>query len=103
MIISIENEEYLLKYTIRSLFVYEQITGATFTPDKLLNEYTFMYSVLMANNENFNLQFDEFIVKCDNDENLFLTFRKWLLNVLKQKALLQVEEQNLDNEDKKKD
>lgn len=87
--ITIGNEVYELKYTVRALFVYEQITGLPFAPDKLINEYTLMYAILLANNERFNLVFDEFIALCDNDQNIFLNFRIWLLDVLKQKVLFQ--------------
>lgn len=98
--IKIGKQEYFLKYTIRALFVYEQITGTSFNPDKLLNEYTLFYAILIANNENFRLSFEEFISFCDNDQTIFIEFRKWFLDVLKQKALLQKEEPE---DDKKKD
>lgn len=101
--IKIGEQEYKLKYTVRALFTYEQITGTSFTPDKLLNEYTLLYSILIANNVNFHLSFDEFIKLCDDDQNIFIEFRKWFLDVLKQKALLQGEVEDHKADDKKKD
>lgn len=101
--IKIDNQEYILKYTVRALFAYEQITGASFTPDKLLNEYTLLYAILIANNTNFRLTFEEFIDKCDEDQSIFIEFRKWFLDVLRQKALLQTESEELELDNKKKD
>lgn len=102
--IKIGNQEYILKYTVRALFAYEQITGTPFTPDKLLNEYTLLYAILIANNNDFRLTFDEFINECDEDQSIFIEFREWFLDVLKQKALLQTESADKDDpDDKKKD
>ncbi|WP_229058504.1 MULTISPECIES: hypothetical protein [Parabacteroides] len=101
--IKIGNQEYLLKYTVRALFVYEQITGTSFSPDKLLNEYTLLYAILIANNTNFSLTFEELIELCDQDQSIFIEFRKWFLNVLKQKCLLHDESEKQLEDDKKKD
>ena len=103
MKIIIGNKEYKLKYTIRSLFVYEQITGVSFSPDKLINEYTLMYAILVANNDDFSLTFEEFIKLCDEDVNAFIEFRNWLLDVLKQQVLWQTDNQEKESDDKKKD
>lgn len=86
--IRIGNQEYFLKYTVRGLFVYEQITGTTFSPDKLLNEYTLLYAILIACNEGFCMTFEDLINACDEDPAIFIEFRKWLIGVLKQKAIL---------------
>lgn len=101
--IKIDSREYILKYTVRALFVYEQITGVSFTPDKLLNEYTLLYAILIANNSEFSLSFDDFINKCDEDQSIFIEFRKWFLNELRQKALLMEESEDQLSDDKKKD
>lgn len=103
MEIKIADNEYILKYTLRGLFVYEQITGTTFSPDKLLNEYTLFYSILLANNAGFHMTFDDFINACEENAHLFLTFRKWLIETLKQKALLTMENPETDSDSKKKD
>lgn len=100
MTILINQKEYKLKYTIRGLFVYEQLTGTTFNPEQLLNEYTLMYAILIANNDDFNLDFKEFINCCDENASIFLAFRKWLISELKQQTLLLGEKKE---DSKKKD
>lgn len=101
MNIKIADNDYQLKYTVRGLFVYEQITGTTFSPDKLLNEYTLMFSILIANNPHFRLTFDEMIEYCDQDSSIFFGFRKWLLEELKLKATLTGPQEESDSEVKK--
>ena len=39
--IKINGEEYVIKYTIRALFMWEQITGKPFKINTLLDNYIF--------------------------------------------------------------
>lgn len=50
MTITINNIEYKLKYTLRSLFIYEKITDNQFTGKSLIDYYILFYSTLLANN-----------------------------------------------------
>lgn len=101
MTIQINGSDYYLKYTIRALFIYEELTGTTFNPERLLNEYTLMYAILIANNEYFNIEFSEFIRLCDEDTKVFFSFRKWLVAEFKQQALLIGEVKEADTTKKK--
>lgn len=49
--IKINGEEYVIKYTIRALFMMEQITGKPFKINTLLDNYIFFYCMLLANNK----------------------------------------------------
>lgn len=79
MTITINNIEYKLKYTLRSLFIYEKITDNQFTGKSLINYYILFYSTLLANNsDSFKYTFDEFIQLCDDDSSLFVQFTEFL-------------------------
>lgn len=79
MTITINNIEYKLKYTLRSLFIYEKITDNQFTGKSLIDYYILFYSTLLANNsDSFKYTFDEFIELCDDDNNLFVQFAEFL-------------------------
>ena len=67
--ITINNKEYKLKYTIRALFIFEQITNKPFAINTLMDNYLFFYCILLANNEDA-LEWDEFIDALDNEPNL---------------------------------
>lgn len=66
--------EYKLAYNLRSLFVYEEITGKPYTGTKTMDNYFLMFAMLQANNEGFELSFDDFIDACDEDFGLFEAF-----------------------------
>lgn len=70
MNITINNKVYKVKYTIRALFIFEQITGKPFEIKTLLDNYVFFYSMILANNEDNIIQWDEFIDAIDNDSKL---------------------------------
>lgn len=68
--ITINGKEYKIKYTIRSLFIFEQITKKPFEMNTLLDNYVFFYSIILANNEDV-LEWNEFIDALDNDPTIF--------------------------------
>lgn len=79
MTITINNNEYKLKYTLRSLFIYEKITDNQFIGKSLIDYYILFYSTLLANNsDTFKFTFDEFIQLCDEDSSLFVQFTEFL-------------------------
>lgn len=74
----INNIDYKLKYTLRALFIYEQITGKAFKMETITDEYIFFYCILLANNPDMNLTFEELIEAIDEDMNIILEFQSFL-------------------------
>lgn len=72
--ITINNKEYKIKYTIRALFIYEQITGHSFEGKTLMDNYILFYSMLVANNQDDFLKWDEFIDALDENPSLIQNF-----------------------------
>lgn len=70
MKITIKNHEYEVKYTIRALFMFEQITGRSFEIKTLLDNTVFFYCMILANNPDNVLDWDEFIEALDSDPGL---------------------------------
>lgn len=70
MKITINGKELKVKYTIRALFIFEQITGRAFEIKTLMDNYLFFYSMILANNPDTPLEWDEFIDALDNDTEL---------------------------------
>ena len=68
--IEINGKNYKLKYTIRSLFIWEQITGKSFKIEKMLDNYLFFYSIILANNPDEILEWDDYINAMDEDPTL---------------------------------
>lgn len=96
--IIINDKKYKIKYTIRALFVWEQITGKAFKIESLLDNYIFYYSMLIANNPDDVIDWDEFINLLDDNPNLLQEFGNILSDQEKKDKVFEVEEGN-----KKKD
>ena len=92
---NILGKEYSLSFGLRSMFIFESITGNIFNIKTMFDEYVYFYSCLMANANNPKLDFDEFINYCDEHPELLKEFDEALIQESKRKELLT-------NKDKKK-
>ena len=87
--ISLNEKEFILKYTLRAFFVFESISGYPFQFGKMLDEFLLFYSFLTASNQDsFQLKFDEFIELCENDLTLFEQFKEFILEEIKRRSQL---------------
>ena len=85
---TIKGQNYKLKYTLRALFIYEQITGKAFELKTITDEYLFFYCVLLANNPDSSLTFEELIESIDEDLSIMLEFQNFLKTELEKQQLL---------------
>ena len=88
MEITIQDKTYKIKYSIRALFIFEQLTGKSFSLDSLMNQHVFFYSMLLANNPECTLTFDQFIDECDEDFTLVTNLQKYITEVFAKQAQL---------------
>lgn len=72
--VTIGEKTYKIVYNLRSLFTYEEIAGHPYDGKKIVDGYMLLYAMLIANNEDFAMEFGELIDACDNDLNIFSTF-----------------------------
>lgn len=101
--IKIKGKNYNIKYTIRALFIFEQITGKPFKIETLLDNYLFFYSMILANNQDKSeiLSWDDFIDALDNDPNLFGKINNAVEQQQKQDKIFNQEEDNNTDPEKK--
>lgn len=78
MNITIKDKQYKIKYTIRAMFIFEKMANKLFKIESLLDWYIFYYSMILANNQDCDLLFDEFIDECDNDHTLIVKMQEYL-------------------------
>lgn len=78
--ITINNTEYKIKYSIRALFIYEQIKGTEFKIETTLDQFVFFYCLLLANNKDCHLTFDDFIDAIDTDPTITEQLNKIAFN-----------------------
>lgn len=98
--VTINGVDYKIKYTIRALFIMEQITGKPFQVTTLLDNYIFFYSMILANNPDNILNWNDFIDALDNDPNLFKQLTEIGNSFTKKDSMFQQDEE--DGESKKK-
>ena len=99
MTIKINGVDYNLQYTLRGLFIFEQICNKPFEIKTLLDNYVFFYSLLLASNKNKEVpSFDEFIDALDNDKTLFEQINKLITDKQEEEKLFA----NDEGEDEKK-
>ena len=95
MTIQIRDKEYEVKNTIRAMFVFEKIASKPFKIETLLDWYIFYYSMILANNSDCTLLFDEFINECDSNPSLIMDIQDYLtqqMNVSNQFAKEETDE-----------
>lgn len=100
--ITINGKEYRVKHTIRAIFIWEQITGRDFNLQSSLDNMLYLFSSLMASNEEFDLSWDLFIDAVDANPML----AREIQNILNEQMaevtrLFPAKEEN--NDRKKKD
>lgn len=95
MKITIQNKEYEVKNTIRAMFIFEKIASKPFKIETLLDWYIYYYSMILANNADCTLLFDEFINECDSNPSLIMDIQDYLtqqMNVSNQFAKEETDE-----------
>lgn len=85
--ITIKGKEYNIKNTIRTMFIWEQIMQRPFEIKTTQDNFVFLYSLLLANNPDNVISWDEFIDALDEDPSIMLGFNK-LLDDDKKKDIL---------------
>lgn len=77
--ITLGGTEYLLKYTLRALFIFERLAGKSLKFETTLDTYIFFYSVILANNPGaIGLTFENFIDLLDKEPEVIIDFTKFL-------------------------
>ncbi len=87
--ITINGKNYNIKYSLRALFIFEQITNKSFEIKTLLDNYIFFYSMILASNKDKEpLDWDEFIDALDNNPNLMTDMNEVVENQQKVDKLI---------------
>ena len=104
MTITIRQKQVELRYSMRSLFSYENITGQSFNPKTLQDFCTFFYCVVCSSNKDLDLTFDDFIDEViDPNPQVMNEFAEWLSKTMQKNTFLsgQVEKESKGKGNKK--
>jgi len=100
--IKINKKNYNVKYSLRALFLYEQITGKSFEMTTTMDTFVFYYCMILANNPDTKLTFDEFIDAVDSDPKLAVKFTEVLTRQSEKQKMLGGKEDETDDGGEKK-
>lgn len=78
--IKIQDKEYKIKYSIRALFIFEAITKKPFKLETLLDNYVFLYAMLLASNGDNIIEWDAFLDELDSNPKLYQDLMEVLYN-----------------------
>lgn len=100
MKITINEQEYELKYTFRSLMIYESITKQSFNPTCLTDVLIFFYSCILAADKTITISFDTFMDWIDQNPYQVTEFSNWLTETF---AAIKLIDENADEKEEKKE
>lgn len=78
MQITINKKKITLKYSIRSMMMYENMTQKSFSPNSITDVITFMYCVVIASSKDYSITFDQFIDYIDEHPETMTKFAEWI-------------------------
>lgn len=100
MKVRIKEQEVELRYSMRSLFMYEKIIGQ-FNPKTIEEFATFFYCVVCSSNKDLNLTFDDFIDEIiDPNPEMLNQFALWLSSTMQKNSFLSGAAQSKEKETK---
>lgn len=83
----INDKNYELKYSLRSMFVFEEICGKPFKIETMFDTYALCYSCIVSVKDNPELGFDEFIDFCNDNPQVIEEFNDYMDKELKRREL----------------
>ncbi|MCQ2978737.1 MAG: hypothetical protein MJ245_02965 [Clostridia bacterium] len=81
--------------------LFEQITGKPFAINGMMDEYVYFYSLLLANNQDCNLDFNDFIDALDENPTLISEFKNLLEDYSKKMSLIDKNDESPEDSKKK--
>ena len=100
--ILINGKEYKIKYGIRAMLIAEQITQKPFSLENMNEQLVFLYSCLLAADNELSMTYDEFLNDIDEDMSVIIRFGQFLAeqqkkekNILKDKGSKKKKKENL--------
>ena len=84
--VTINNKEYNLKYSVRSMMLFEAASQKLFNLDTLSDQYLFLYCCILAGNRDTDLTFDKLLDSIDEDPSIFTVYTDFMKKELSRQA-----------------
>lgn len=100
MKLHINDKDVELRWSFRSLLLFENIMQKSFEPKGLTDIITYMYCVIVSSDKDLNFTYDDFLLYLDEHPYLIKEFTEWLQKAVEKNNSLMLK--NTDESDKKK-
>ena len=77
-----------MRYSMRSMMIYENIMQQNFNPKGFTQILTFFYCCVLASCKDINLTIDEFIVWIDENHEDIVEFNEWLASTVNKNSYI---------------
>lgn len=84
--VTINNKEYKLKYSVRTMMLFEAAANRIFSLDTLSDQYLFLYCCILAGNKDTDLTFDKLLDSLDEDPSIFTVYTDFMKRELSRQA-----------------
>lgn len=88
MNINIKGKDIELRYGMRALMAYENISGKSDIPTTLADIIAFYYCIVVASSKDYSLTLDDFIDYIDEHPTVMDELGQWLSDTLNAQAAL---------------
>ena len=78
MTLTINKKKIELKYSLRSLMLYENIAEKSFLPQTLTDVVTYFYCVVVTSANDYTISFEDFVNILDNNPDYMSKFGDWM-------------------------
>lgn len=78
-------KNYEPKYSLRSMFAFEEMVGKPFEVKTLLDTYCFLFACIISNPDNPQLDFSEMIDYCDEHPEVMTQFNEFVDKEMKRR------------------
>lgn len=89
MRIKINDRDIELKYSFRSLIIFENIQNKTFAPQTMTDVLVFFFCVILGSDRDVQLSFDDFLDMIDEHPELVSEFSEWLTNEMNKDSVME--------------
>ena len=101
MTITINDKEIQLKYSFRSMMIYENIAKKSFEPKGITEFILLFYSMIMASDKDFEMSLEGFIDWLDEQPKVLEEYIKWLAGTIDKNNYLSMKTDDGGDDEKK--
>lgn len=94
MIVKVNDKEITLRYSFRSLILYENIQKKSFSPETTTDVLIFMFCVILSSEKDLDFDFNQFLDMIDENPSLVTEFALWLTKEMDKQNELSPEEES---------